>query len=40
MPGKPMKGYAMLPTDVVDDDAALDGWLERAIAFVRTLPAK
>jgi len=40
MAGRPMKGYAVLPTDVVDDDAALDGWLERAIAFVRTLPAK
>jgi len=38
--GRTMTGYALLPNDVVDDDAALDGWIERAIAFVRTLPAK
>ena len=35
-----MKGYAVLPPDVVADDAALDGWLERAIEFGKTLPAK
>jgi hypothetical protein len=40
MPGKPMKGYAVLTPDVVADDAALDGWLRRAIAHVQTLPAK
>jgi TfoX/Sxy family transcriptional regulator of competence genes len=40
MPGRPMKGYAILPLDVVDDDERLDAWLGRAIAFVRTLPAK
>ncbi len=40
MPGKPMNGYAILPVDLVDDDERLDDWLGRAIAFVRTLPAK
>lgn len=40
MPGKPMKGYAVLPPEVVADDAAIDGWLRRAIAHVQTLPAK
>ena len=40
MPGRTMKGYGTLPPDVVADDAALDGWLERAIAFGKTLPAK
>ena len=40
MPGKPMKGYATLPEDVVADDAALDSWVRRAIAFGQTLPAK
>jgi hypothetical protein len=40
MPGKPMKGYATLPADVVADDGRLDGWIERAIAYVKTLPAK
>lgn len=40
MAGRTMKGYATLPRDVVADDAALDGWLERAIALGKTLPAK
>ena len=40
MAGRTMKGYATLPSDVVADDAALDGWLERAIALGKTLPAK
>lgn len=40
MAGKPMKGYATLPDDIVADDDALDGWIRRAIAFGRTLPAK
>jgi TfoX/Sxy family transcriptional regulator of competence genes len=40
MPGKPMKGYATLPPDVVDDDAALGEWVARAIALGKTLPAK
>jgi TfoX/Sxy family transcriptional regulator of competence genes len=40
MAGKPMKGYATLPDDVVADDAALDEWVARAIAFGQTLPAK
>src|SRR5215471_17757562 len=38
MPGRTMTGYGMLPADVVADDAALDGWLERAIAFAGSLP--
>jgi TfoX/Sxy family transcriptional regulator of competence genes len=40
MAGRTMKGYATLPPDVVADDAALDSWLERAVAFGKTLPAK
>lgn len=40
MPGKPMKGYATLPGDVVDDDAKLDAWIARAIDHGKTLPAK
>lgn len=40
MPGKPMKGYAVLPGDVVADDAQLDDWVRRAIAFGRSLPPK
>ena len=40
MPGKPMKGYATLPSDVVADDAQLDAWVGRSIAFGRSLPPK
>lgn len=40
MAGRTMKGYATLPPDVVADDTALDGWLEQAIAYGKTLPAK
>lgn len=40
MPGRPMNGYALLPHEVVADDAALDAWIGRAIGFVSTLPPK
>lgn len=40
MAGRPMKGYALLPADVVADDDALSTWVGRAVAFGRTLPAK
>jgi TfoX/Sxy family transcriptional regulator of competence genes len=40
MPGRTMTGYGMLPPDVVADDAALDRWLKRAIAFAGSLPKK
>jgi hypothetical protein len=35
-----MTGYAVLPEDVVADDAALDRWVGRAVALGRTLPPK
>ncbi|HEY5628458.1 MAG TPA: TfoX/Sxy family protein [Candidatus Limnocylindrales bacterium] len=40
MPGRSMTGWASLPPDVVADDSALDGWVERSIAFATSLPAK
>jgi hypothetical protein len=40
MAGRPMRGYALLPPDVVADDAALEPWLERCITFSRSLPPK
>jgi TfoX/Sxy family transcriptional regulator of competence genes len=40
MPGRTMKGWGRLPPDVVADDASLDAWLERALAFAASLPAK
>jgi hypothetical protein len=40
MAGRPMKGYAVLPSDVVADDQAIEAWVGCAITHVRTLPAK
>jgi TfoX/Sxy family transcriptional regulator of competence genes len=40
MPGRTMSGYGTLPRDVVSDDAELDRWVERALAFAASLPAK
>jgi len=40
MAGRTMKGYATVPVDVVADDAALDDWVGRSIAFGRTLKPK
>ena len=40
MPGRTMKGYATLPSDVVADDERLDDWVRRSIAFGRSLPPK
>jgi TfoX/Sxy family transcriptional regulator of competence genes len=40
MAGRAMKGYATVPQDVVSDDAALDDWVSRSIAFGGTLKPK
>jgi hypothetical protein len=40
MPGRTMTGYATLPPGVVADDVALDAWLDKALAFAASLPAK
>jgi TfoX/Sxy family transcriptional regulator of competence genes len=40
MPGRTMRGYGVLPRELVDDDDALDAWLARAITLGRSLPAK
>lgn len=40
MPGRPMKGYAVMPDSVVGDDAALDRWLAEAFDSTATLPPK
>jgi TfoX N-terminal domain len=40
MPGRPMKGYAIVPPSIVADDAAIAEWLERAFGHGRSLPAK
>jgi TfoX/Sxy family transcriptional regulator of competence genes len=38
--GKPMKGWVMVGPEGVEDDDQLAGWVERAMTFVKTLPAK
>ena len=40
MPGRTMRGYVMLPPDVIADDAALEPWLARAITHAAGLPPK
>ncbi len=38
--GKPLQGFIYVDADGVESDAQLDAWLERACAFVSTLPPK
>jgi hypothetical protein len=40
MPGREMRGYAVMPDDVVQDDAAVSSWVAEALAFSATLPEK
>jgi TfoX/Sxy family transcriptional regulator of competence genes len=40
MPGRPMKGWVLLPTEVVADDERLDAWVARSEAFAASLPPK
>lgn len=40
MPGRPMRGYVVLPSAVVADDDVLDAWLGRSFAYAATLPPK
>ena len=40
MPGRPMKEYVVLPPAVLGDSAALSVWLDRAVAYGRTLAPK
>lgn len=40
MPGRTMRGYAVLPPDVVGDDRRLEAWVRRAIDHGMALPPK
>jgi hypothetical protein len=40
MPGRSMSGYIVLPIQVLEDDQALSGWIERSLDYVRSLPPK
>ena len=38
--GRPMNGWVMVEPEGLDTEDELAGWLDRALAFVVTLPAK
>jgi TfoX/Sxy family transcriptional regulator of competence genes len=38
--GKPMKGWVLVAPEGLADVAQVKGWIERALKFVKTLPAK
>lgn len=38
--GRPMKGWLFLAPEGLEDDADLNGWVDRCLAFNHTLPAK
>lgn len=40
MPGRPMREYVALPAEVMADASETRAWIERAAAYVRTLPPK
>jgi TfoX/Sxy family transcriptional regulator of competence genes len=40
MPGRPMKGFAVLPADVVAEPERARAWVERALAHASSLPPK
>ena len=40
MPGREMKGYAVMPDEVVADDGLVNDWVGRALAYTATMPAK
>jgi hypothetical protein len=40
MTGRPMEGFVTVAGKAIADDAALQGWIDLALAFVRTLPPK
>lgn len=40
MAGRPMTGYTLLPSAVIDHDTAIRAWVQRAIGFGATLPLK
>jgi hypothetical protein len=40
MPGREMRGWLRVAADEVDDDAELERWVERGVAYARSLPAK
>jgi TfoX/Sxy family transcriptional regulator of competence genes len=39
-PGRPMKQYVIVPATVFDDELQLLGWLQKSLAYGRSLPLK
>jgi hypothetical protein len=40
LPGRPMRGFLSLPTDIIADDDAVATWVARAQAHAASLPPK
>ncbi|MEZ5461761.1 TfoX/Sxy family protein [Dokdonella sp.] len=38
--GKPMRGYVFVDQAGLEEDGALNDWIQRSLAFVRSLPPK
>ncbi|MCU0615310.1 MAG: TfoX/Sxy family protein [Desulfobacterales bacterium] len=38
--GKALTGWVMVLTEALDSDEKLNGWVQKAVIFVRTLPVK
>lgn len=38
--GKPMKGFVFVSPEGIAEDEDLDGWINRCLGFVNTLPPK
>jgi hypothetical protein len=40
MPGREMRGYAVMPGFAVADDAQVDAWVSEALAYTASMPPK
>jgi TfoX/Sxy family transcriptional regulator of competence genes len=40
MPGRPMREYVVVPEPILKSDAQLNAWLEKALAYSKSLPPK
>ena len=40
MPGRAMKGYAVMPDGVLADEGQLDAWIAEALGYTASLPPK
>jgi hypothetical protein len=38
--GKPMRGYVFVAAEAIEADSSLDRWIERCVAYVRSLPPR